>query len=78
MFAKQVALRIQWSLIGTGFSFANYNAHEMMDTIRRAERVYYSNRDEWNKMAERAMTVDFSWDVSAMKYQEMYDWLAEA
>jgi len=60
---------------GTGFSFTNYNAHEMMDTIRRAERVYYSEREEWNKIAERAMKADFSWDVSAKKYQEMYDWL---
>lgn len=26
---------------GTGFSFTNYNAHEMLNTIRYAERVYY-------------------------------------
>lgn len=26
---------------GTGFSFRNYNAHEMLYTIRNAERVYY-------------------------------------
>ena len=25
---------------GTGFSFSNYNAHEMLDTIRYAERIY--------------------------------------
>ncbi len=60
---------------GTGFSFANYNAHEMLDTIRYAEKVYYGKKREWNKIVERAMKADFSWEVSARKYQEMYDWL---
>lgn len=58
---------------GTGFSFTNYNAHEMLDTIRYAKSVYYEKRDEWNKIVERAMTVDFSWAASAKKYQELYD-----
>lgn len=60
---------------GTGFSFKNYNAHEMLSTIRYAERIYYDKKREWNKMIDRGMSVDFSWLVSAKKYQEMYDWL---
>ncbi len=60
---------------GTGFSFAEYNAHEMLKTIRYAQKVYYKKKREWNKMVVRAMEADFSWDVSANKYQEMYDWL---
>ncbi|ADL33995.1 glycogen synthase ADP-glucose type GlgA [Butyrivibrio proteoclasticus B316] len=60
---------------GTGFGFLNYNAHEMLGTIREAERVYYDQKREWNKMIDRAMAVDYSWKVSAEKYQEMYDWL---
>ncbi len=60
---------------GTGFSFTNYNAHEMLSSIRYAERIYYDRKREWNKMIDRAMAVDFSWRVSALKYQEMYDWL---
>ncbi|MBO7374308.1 MAG: glycogen synthase GlgA [Lachnospiraceae bacterium] len=60
---------------GTGFSFVNYNAHEMLGTIRYAEKIYYDRKREWNKMIDRAMAVDFSWSVSANKYQEMYDWL---
>ena len=58
---------------GTGFSFTNYNAHEMLDTIRYAKSVYYDKKEEWNKIVERAMTVDFSWAASAKKYQELYD-----
>ena len=57
---------------GTGFSFANYNAHEMLNTLRLAESVYYDKKREWNKMVERAMTADFSWGNSAKKYEELY------
>lgn len=60
---------------GTGFSFVNYNAHEMMNAVRYAERIYYDRKREWNKMVDRAMAADFSWYTSARKYQEMYDWL---
>ena len=60
---------------GTGFSFHNYNAHEMLGTIRYAESIYYDKKREWNKIVDRAMAADFSWHVSAKKYQEMYDWL---
>jgi starch synthase len=60
---------------GTGFSFTNYNAHEMLVTVRNAERIYYDKKRDWNKLVDRAMAADFSWHVSARKYQEMYDWL---
>ena len=62
---------------GTGFSFTNYNAHEMLDTIRYAEKTYYKQRAEWDKMVVRAMEADFSWKASAEKYQDMYDGLME-
>lgn len=58
---------------GTGFSFANYNAHEMLNAIRYAEKVYYDKKREWNKIVDRAMATDFSWDVSAKKYEELYN-----
>ena len=60
---------------GTGFSFSNYNAHEMLSCIRYAEHIYYDRKREWNKIIDRGMAADFSWKVSAQKYQEMYDWL---
>ena len=65
----------EYESTGTGFSFVNYNAHEMLASIRYAEKIYYDRKREWNKMIDRAMAVDFSWNVSAKKYQEMYDWL---
>lgn len=60
---------------GTGFSFANYNAHEMLDCIRYAKYIYYNKKREWNKIVDRGMAADFSWQTSAGKYQELYDWL---
>ena len=58
---------------GTGFSFANYNAHEMLHTIRYAEQVYYDRKREWNKIVDRGMAADFSWSVSAKKYEDLYN-----
>ena len=58
---------------GTGFSFTNYNAHEMMATVRYAERIYYDRKRDWNKMVERAMSQDFSWGNSAKQYEELYE-----
>lgn len=60
---------------GTGFSFTNYNAHEMLNAIRYAEGVYYDHKREWNKIVDRAMLKDYSWKTSAAKYQELYGWL---
>ena len=60
---------------GTGFSFKNFNAHEMLSPIRYAEKVYYDKKREWNKMVDRAMARDYSWNSSAKQYEEMYNWL---
>lgn len=57
---------------GTGFSFANYNAHEMLHVIEYAKSVYYEHRNEWNKIVDRAMAADYSWAASARKYEDLY------
>ncbi len=62
---------------GTGFSFANYNAHEMYYTLKYAMQIYYDKKREWNKIIDRGMAMDFSWNSSAKKYEEMYTWLLE-
>lgn len=62
----------EYEKTGTGFSFTNYNAHEMMNTVRYAETIYYDKKREWNKMIERAMQTDFSWGTSARRYEELY------
>lgn len=62
----------EYEKTGTGFSFTNYNAHEMMNTVRYAEQIYYDKKRDWNKMIERAMEADFSWESSAKQYEELY------
>ena len=58
---------------GNGFSFFNYNAHDMLHTVRRAVHYYKNNREVWYKLIVRGMTGDYSWYASANKYLEMYD-----
>ncbi len=58
---------------GNGFSFANYNAHEMMAIVRYAQSVYYDHKRRWNEMTERAMNEDYSWNASAGKYEKLYE-----
>ena len=62
---------------GTGFSFRNYNAHEMLGSIMYAKNVYYNKKREWNKIVDRGMAADFSWNSSARKYEELYDSLTD-
>lgn len=58
---------------GTGFTFQNYNAHEMLNSINYAKHVYYSKKREWNKLIDRGMARDFSWENSAKTYEELYN-----
>ena len=57
---------------GTGFSFANYNAHEMLNTINYAKQIYFDHRDKWNGIAFRGMEKDYSWRNSAQEYSKLY------
>ena len=56
---------------GNGFTFANYNAHEMLHAMRRAVEGY-ADRNGWNILVKRAMECDLSWKRSAKEYIEMY------
>ena len=65
----------QYENSGTGFGFCNYNAHEMLGTIRYAKSVYYDHRREWNKIVDRGMAKDFSWTNSAKQYEDLYRYM---
>ena len=57
---------------GNGFSFFNYNAHDMLHTIQRALEYYHDHKDVWQLLQKRGMTTDYSWTRSAGKYMELY------
>ena len=57
---------------GNGFTFFNYNAHDMLHVIERAVRIYREEPKVWKKLATRAMGGQYGWDQSATKYVELY------
>ncbi|SEI87402.1 glycogen synthase GlgA [Sharpea azabuensis] len=57
---------------GTGFSFANYNAHEMLDTIDYALHVYYDMKDKWHDLVVRGMQENLDWDHSSEQYIRVF------
>ena len=58
---------------GTGFSFCNFNAREMLSALYYAMDVYYNHRQDWDDIAQRGMQQDFSWNHSASEYEKIYD-----
>lgn len=62
---------------GTGFSFHNYNAHEMLFMIRYADKIYTQYPEEWLEIVKRGMEKDFSWKASCKKYAALYEELIE-
>lgn len=58
--------------IGNGFTFMNYNAHDMLYTIERAIRFYYDKRI-WYKLICHAMDSQNNWYHSAEQYKFLYE-----
>ncbi|MFI5144217.1 MAG: glycogen synthase GlgA [Ignavibacteria bacterium] len=56
---------------GNGFLFEKYEPGAMLLAIKRAIKLY-KNREEWVQLVRAAMGYDFSWEVSAKKYIELY------
>ncbi len=57
---------------GNGFSFADFSPDAMLDAVNRAIDVYVSRPGEWEKLVVKGMKQDFSWNASAVKYEELY------
>lgn len=57
---------------GNGFSFTNYNAHDMMAVIKYAFEIY-TKKQKWAALRRKVMKVDFSWTASAEKYVKLYE-----
>lgn len=57
---------------GTGFTFANINAHELLFKTKEAISVYYNERELFNKIIKNAMNSEYNWDKSSKEYIELY------
>ncbi len=57
-----------------GFRFDNYNAHDLLFTVKNALGVY-RDEDAWDRLVKDAKASDFTWNSSAKVYLQMYEQL---
>ncbi|MEG2378440.1 MAG: glycosyltransferase, partial [Clostridia bacterium] len=57
---------------GRGFTFHDYNAHDMLYVIREAEETY-ADKEAWSALSLAGMKIDFSWKKSAKEYKSLYE-----
>ena len=56
---------------GNGLTFKNFNAHELLFTIKRA-LGYYADSVVWESLVRNAMESDYGWSRSAKAYADLY------
>ena len=61
---------------GNGFTFLNYNAHDMLHVIKRALSYYKDQPEVIKELRIRGMQGDYSWTNSAGKYVKLYEQIA--
>lgn len=57
---------------GNGFSFANYNAHELLFAIERAVELFNNDKTTWKALVKNALKGDYGWEKSAVQYHSLY------
>ena len=57
---------------GLGFTFQSYNADDFFASIQRALHLYNTDREAWRALQKKEMETDFSWDVPAARYMELF------
>lgn len=55
-----------------GFRFDNYNAHELLFTLKKAIKLY-QNKKQWNALTASAKKSNFTWENSAKEYVSIYN-----
>ena len=56
----------------TGFSFNDYTAHALYETVRWALTLYRDRPADFRQVMRTAMAQDWSWDRSAEAYEKLY------
>ena len=57
---------------GCGYTFESFNAHDMLGAVRRA-LAGYEDREAWDGLIRRAMSLDFGWGPAAEQYIRLYE-----
>ena len=56
---------------GNGFTFKSYNAHDMLDAVRRAAGLF-QDKEHWTALQKNVMAYDSSWKRSVQEYWDIY------
>jgi len=56
---------------GYGFLCYEYSSEAFWDAIKRARQIFRDRR-LWTRLMKQAMARNFSWDVSAQRYEDFY------
>ena len=62
---------------GSGFKFEDYSSEAFFQTVKEALVYYRSRKEDWKRIMTNAFMADFSWDVSARRYLDIYNWAFE-
>ena len=57
---------------GLGFTFQSYNGDDFLAALKRGLHLYRDNREGFRALQKRGMEQDFSWDVPAGKYMDLF------
>lgn len=57
---------------GNGLSFKNYNAQDMLYTIKNALELY-QDKNAWSRIMKNAAKSDYSWNISSKEYSALYN-----
>ncbi|MDD3012933.1 MAG: glycogen synthase GlgA [Candidatus Gastranaerophilales bacterium] len=57
--------------LGNGFIFDKYSSDELLDTINKAIKLFKTKKI-WKHIVINAMNCEFSWQKSALEYQNLY------
>ena len=57
---------------GLGFTFQSYNADDFMAAVKRALNLYNNDREGFRALQKTDMEQDFSWNVPAGRYMELF------
>ncbi len=62
----------EYTHCGNGFSFEEYSATELLETLKRARSIY-TDEKIYGTIRQIGMMCDFSWDRSAMEYIKLFE-----
>ena len=57
---------------GLGFTFQSYNGDDFLASLKRGLHLYRDNRTAFQALQKRGMEQDFSWDVPASRYMDLF------